>query len=161
MPEQVYGTSLISWETLEYPKHDRSARWYVIAGVIAVALLAYALLTASFPFAVIVLMTIIIIFLSHLREPERILVHVTTNGVLIGHRFYAYKEIRDFAIVYEPPRTKLLYLDFFSRWHPLTSVPLEDVDPNALRQALLPYVIEDLSRDSETLTDVLARLFKI
>ena len=161
MPEQSFGQTLISWETWEFPKHERSLRWYIIAGVIASALLLYAMLTASFPFALILLMTGIIIFLSHLHEPARITIYITTNGVLIGHHFYAYKEIENFSVVYDPPHAQLLYLDFYSRLHPLTSLPIEDTDPNEIRQALLPYAVENLARDSETLTDVLARLLKI
>ncbi|MEK9130679.1 MAG: hypothetical protein AAB429_01015 [Patescibacteria group bacterium] len=161
MPEQSFGKSLVSWETWEYPKHDRSLRWYIIAGIVGTALLLYAILTASFPFAVILLMIGIIIFLSHLHDPARVVVHVTTNGVLIGHHFYGYKEVENFSVVYNPPYSKVLYLDFVSRWHPLTSIPLEEVDPNILRESLMPYVIENLARDHETLNDVLARLLKI
>ncbi len=165
MEEQIqpptFGRALVSWETWEYPKHDRSPLWYLIAGVIAVLLILYALLTASFPFAVIILMTGIIIFLSHLHEPERIMIHVTTNGIIMGRHFYAYKEIRDFSVVYNPPQAKLLYLDFTGRLHPMTSIPLEEVNPNEVREALLPYAIENLQRDEETLTDVLARIFRI
>lgn len=159
--QPTFGRALVSWETWEYPKHDRSPLWYLIAGVIAVLLILFALFTGSFPFAVIILMTGIIIFLSHLREPERIMVHITSNGVIIGHHFYAYKEIRDFSIVYDLPQAKLLYLDFFGRLHPLMSIPLEEVNPNEVREALMPYAVENLQRDEETLTDVLARIFRI
>jgi hypothetical protein len=156
-----YGRSIISWDTWEGNKHDRSIWWYVIAGAIGVALLLYAILTASFPFAVIVLMVGIITLMSHLRDPEQITVHITTSGILVGRHFYGWKEIKNFSIVYNPPRVKLLYLDFQSRWIPLTSVPLDDMDPNEVRDAIKPYAVENLQRDEESLTDFLNRVYKL
>ena len=159
--QPMYGKPIISWETWEYPKHERSVRWYLIAGTVGAALLIYAILTASFPFAVVILMIGIISLLNHLRDPQRITIHVTTNGIVIGQHFYAYKEVKNFSIVYEPPQVKLLYLDFVSVFHPLISIPIEDVDPNELRSALMPYVLENLYRTEETLTDVLRRVYKL
>jgi len=156
-----FGKSLLTWETLEFTKHERSFVWYIISGAVGIALLIYAILTASFPFAVIILMTGIIMLMSELRNPEQIEIHITTNGVLVGRHFYAYKEIKDFSIVYEPPKIKLLYLDFSSRWLPLNSIPLNEVDPNEIREVLRPFVIENLERDQESLTDVLARMYKL
>ena len=163
MSEQptTYGTSVVRWETWEYPKYDRSRFWYMIAGAVGIGLLLFAIFTGSFLFAVFILMVGIIFFLSHLREPDRITVHVTTNGVLLGRHFYAFRELKDFAIVYQPPAVKILYLDFVNAFHPLTSIPIEDADPNAIREALMPYVLEDLDRTEETLTDMVARLYKL
>ena len=100
MSEQptTYGKSVVRWETWEYPKYDRSRFWYMIAGAVGIGLLLFAIFTGSFLFAVIILMVGIIFFLSHLREPDRITVHVTTNGVLLGRHFYAFRELKDFAI---------------------------------------------------------------
>ncbi len=156
-----YGKSIVSWETWEYPKYERTRFWYIAAGIVGIGLLIFAVLTGSFLFAVLIIMVGIIFFLSHLREPARIKIHVTTNGILIGRSFYGFHEIKDFAIVYRPPDVKLLYVDFVSVLHPLISVPLEDADPNNVRTSLIPYVMEDLERTDETLTDLISRLYKL
>ena len=58
-----YGTALVSWEVDEYPHHERSRRWYLIAGAISLALIIYAIMTANFLFALIILMVDIIFIL--------------------------------------------------------------------------------------------------
>jgi len=35
------------------------------------------------------------------------------------------------------------------------------VDPNAVRDSLLPYAFENLSREEEALTDMVKRLYKL
>jgi len=156
-----FGNPLVSWEVDEYEKHDRPVRWYIFVSVIAVGLIIYALFTANFLFAVIILMIGIISYLSGFREPRRLSISVTDNGLVVGKRFYPYKDIKNFSVIYEPPEVKVLYIDCHSVWHPLLSIPLEQVDPNDVREAMLPYLIENLERTEETLTDLISRVYKL
>ena len=71
------------------------------------------------------------------------------------------KDIKEFALLYEPPIVKTLYVDFNSFWRPMVSIQLEDVDPNLVRESLLPYAYENLEREDETLTDMLRRMYKL
>ncbi len=157
----VYGRLLLSWEVDEYPRHERSRTWYILASMIGVALIIYAIATANFLFAVIVLMLGVIMLLSTFQAPERIEVMITSTGFAVGGTFYDYKSVKDFSLVYHPPETKILYVGLDSLLHPLLSVPLEDVDPNAVRECLLPYCLENLHRTEEGLTDTLRRLYKL
>ena len=50
------GTPQLEWEVDEYPAHQRSKVWYILAAVVGVALIIYAVATANFLFAVIILM---------------------------------------------------------------------------------------------------------
>ncbi len=155
------GDELISWETWEFPQHERSKQWYVITAIISVGLIIYAIMTANFVFAIIILMMGVVMLINSLRKPERVRVYITTLGVVVGNEFHSYKEIKDFSIIYEPPDVKILYVDFVSRWHALISVPLEDVNPNDVRASLLPYAFENIEREEESLTDLVSRLYKL
>jgi hypothetical protein len=155
------GRHLLSWQVDEYPRATRSGRWYAAACVIGAALIIYAIASADFLFAVIVLMLGIIYLVSTFREPERVDVTLTDGGVVLGTTFYEYRDIKDFSLVYEPPAVKNLYLEFVSPWRPLLTIPLEETDPNVLRETLLPYCKEDLERTRETLTDAMRRVYKL
>ena len=50
------GTTFVEWEVDEYPRPERSHKWYILVGGAALLCLIYAVLTANFLFAVIVLM---------------------------------------------------------------------------------------------------------
>lgn len=155
------GAAIIGWETWEYPPVERSRRWYMIASAIGVFLLLYALLTANFVFAVIIIMFAVITLMRDLRKPERIAVYITTSGIVFGHDFYPYQDVRDFSIIYNPPEVKTLYVTFHGMLAPTLTVPLEEANPNDVRKALLPYAFENLNREREYLTDLISRLYKL
>jgi len=154
------GDEIVSWDTWDQPPHERSRTWYLVAGIVGVLLLIYAISSANFLFAIIVLMMGVIMLVNNLKHAEEVRVYVTELGILVGHEFYSFREIKDFSVVYDPPHTKLLYVDFVSVWKPLLTIPLEHADPNEIRDAILPYAFENLEREEETLTDLFRRLYK-
>ncbi len=155
------GEPIIGWEVDEFQQHQRAKGWYVLAAIVAVALIVYSIATANFLFAVIILMVGVITLLSTFTDPEKVDVVITTSGVIVGDMYYDYQSIKDFSLVYEPPDVKVLYLDFYSGWHPLISIPLEDIDPNIVRENLLPFCVENFDRSEEGLTDTIRRLYKL
>lgn len=152
---------LLAWEVPEFTKHDRSARWYVIAGVIALFLIVYALFTANFLFAIIVVMGGIIMFLTAQRDPEMVPFAITAGGIVIGEHFHPYYEFKNFAIIYEPPNVKRLYITSERRARPTFKISLEDMDPNLVREVMITFLPEDLERVEESLTESLARMYKL
>ena len=155
------GRVLLAWETWEFPPVERSTGWYVIAAAAGLGMLIYALLTANFVFALIIVMFAVILLMRDLKKPARIQVAITTDGIAFNNEFYPYGDIKDFSVIYEPPAVSSLYLDFNSRLSPMMSIPLEDADPNVVRAQLLPFIFENLDRDGESLTDALSRVYKL
>jgi hypothetical protein len=156
-----YGRGLVQWEIDEYPNHQRSRRWYIGMGSLGALMFIYAIFTANFLFAVILLMFAIITVISEYKTPDKVPVVITTTGLIVGDTYYEFQAIKTFAILYDPPEVKNLYLDFDSYLRPLLTVPLEEVDPNIVREILLPFIIEDVERDDETFGDILRRVYKL
>jgi hypothetical protein len=154
------GNALLSWESWDRPPMERSKTWYAIAGTIGVLLIAWSIWQENYLFAIIVVMTAVILLFGQLIPPNRISVHITDLGVVYGDTFYPFEDLRDFSIVYKPP-VKTLYISFYKSIRPMIAVPIEDADPNALREALLPYVFENLEREEELLTDTIRRVYKL
>jgi hypothetical protein len=161
-PDAIHaGRHRMGWETDEFVSHQRSRLWYVGMALLGAVLIVYAVATANFLFAVILLMGGIIMLVSSFSPPERVPIVITTLGIVVGDEFYEYKGIKDFSIAYQPPEVKLLYVAFHSVWLPLLAIPLEDEDPNAVRAILLDYVPENLGRTEERLTDTVKRMYKL
>ncbi|MBP9748971.1 hypothetical protein KBD18_02070 [Patescibacteria group bacterium] len=156
-----HGKIFLSWEVDEYPRYQRTVLWYVIAGLIGTAFLWYALATVNFLFALIVIIFAIVVLLSGTRESHRVRVALTEDGLEIGTRFHSWKDFQNFWLVYEPPGIKVLYLMPRSSFQPAFAVPLEDINPNAVRETLLAYIQEDMEREEEPLADALARMLKL
>jgi hypothetical protein len=156
------GLEIVSWEVPEFNKHERGRWWYALFGLIAVALIAYAVLSGNFLFAVIILIGGFVMILTDARHPRPVSVTVTTEGVVVGNRFYDYDEMRHFAIVYKPAfDLKRVYFEFKSPMKQRLSLALFDINPLYLREHLSKYLAEDLDRNEEPLSEFVSRLLKL
>lgn len=155
------GVPIMSWESWEFPLVERSKRWYILASFAGLFLILYAVFTANFIFGVIVLMFAVITLIQDLKKPNRVQVHITSKGLVFGDQFFAFADIRDFSLTYDPPTLNTLYVAFHGRLQPMLSIGLEELNPNDVRKTLLPYIFENLEREGESLTDVLRRVYKL
>lgn len=155
------GNAVFAWGVNEYEKHDRPKRWYVIAGIIGVALLLYAVISGNYLFALVVVLFGIILFLQDVQAPLEVSVALTDTGVIIGSKFYPFSEFKNYWIIYNPPEVKNLYLATNSLIKHRLQIPLLENDPRPIRDFLNQFVVEDLEQEEEPLSDRLGRLFKI
>lgn len=151
------GAVLHEWAVREYEEHPRSPYWYIVMIILGILLVAYGFFTGNFLFALIIILAGIIVFLQSYEEPIQIPFRITELGIIISNRFYSYSEFEHFAIVYHPPEVKTLYLDTKSFSKPLIRIPLQDQNPVAIRHTLQEFLLEDLEREEEPLSDRIAR----
>lgn len=157
-----YGDEIISWQVPEYDKHERSKSWYVIATIVGILLLIYSFWTANFLFAVIIIITSLVIVIHDGREPDMVNFNITDEGIIIGRKFHDYDEIKDFAIVYKPKQgVKNLYFEFKNSLKHRLSIPLQDMNPLPIRETLLKYLKEDLERTDQSTSEGIAKILKI
>ncbi|MFA5954842.1 MAG: hypothetical protein WC817_04915 [Patescibacteria group bacterium] len=150
-----------TWVVSEYPEYTRDRQWYIVASIVGIILVGLAIWYSNFLGAVLVLLTAVIVVARHTTETPTLAVRLQGDGISIGESFYPYSQMKSFWIVFEPPHTKTLYFDFQSAWRPRLPIPLEDADPFSVRQTLLQYLEEDLSREGEPTSDALSRLMRL
>lgn len=160
--QTLLDDEVITWEVPEYDKHERSRRWYLVAAAIGILLLAYAVFTKNYLFAGIIILGAAVVIMFDGKEPDKVRVGLTDEGVEIGKKFFDYDEIKNFSIVYKPKLgVKNLYFEFKNALKQRLSIPLLDRDPIFIRQKLLKYLMEDLERTDQPLSEGLAKLFKL
>jgi len=152
---------LISWSFPEFVVPERSRNWYIVAILIGVLFLLYAVLTANFLFGLIIIISALIMFLQAHKEAAQVEFAILENGVVVGDKFFDFKSLKNFYLIYEPPRIKNLYLEFDSWWRPRLTIPLEDINPVKVRQILLKFLSEDLTKQTEPLSEALNKKLKI
>ncbi|MBI2989849.1 MAG: hypothetical protein HYY51_01510 [Candidatus Magasanikbacteria bacterium] len=163
MPKSVHhsntltGEVLHEWTILEYEQHKRNVLWYTCMLVIGLALVAYALFTGNFLFALIIVLFSIILFLQSQQDPPRLPFRITELGIVINSRFYSYSELENFYIIYNPPEIKTLFFEPRSSARPRIRVPLGDQDPSEIRFTLREFLPEDTEREEEPFSDMFAR----
>lgn len=148
------------WEAPAFERHLRGPRWYLVIMLLTMGLVTYAVWTKNFLFAFIVLLAVILLLLAGSKTPETVLAQIGEQGVVWGGKLYLYDEIDSFAIIYQPPITKTLYLEIKSNVSPRLRIPLEAQDPLELRDFLKKFAREDLDLQNEHISDILARLLK-
>lgn len=153
------GDILLTWDVKEYEQHKRSAWWYAIAGVIAAALVVYAIIDSNFLFGVIIVFVALIVTIQALRRPDSLKVAVTTRGIIMEDQLYNYENLDSFWLHYDPPQLKELGVSFGSKWRPELSIPLENTNPLKIREVLGKHLREE-ERD-EPATTIIGRVLKL
>lgn len=155
------GNVVYEWWIEEYDKHEHSRRWYMVLGIILVAILAYALLSQNYLFALIVVLFGVIVYLHDMQTPMKVYFAITEVGLILGKKFYKFNELSNFWVIYNPPEVKNLYFTLSNVVKHRIQVPLLDYDPRPVRDYLKQYLTEDLEQEEEPLSERLARALKI
>jgi hypothetical protein len=153
------GDILHSWRAAEFEVYEKSGRWYIIAALFILALVAYALLTNSPIMAITFILLGIVGFIYSQKPPRSVTFAITTKGVLADKELYLYENIFSFWIFYEPMHTKTISLHTKASMLPFVHIPLGKEDPVALREMLLQN-IDEIKQDP-SLIDTLERVLHI
>ncbi len=180
---EAYGQPLLNWKIHEYPFYQRDKSWYWFFGAVAVVLLFLVLTpsaawpdvlakapllrnfffpTANYTFAILIVLIAVVVIMNGRIKALEVDFIITTEGVIIGHKFYDYDVFKEFSIIYKPAENlKLLYLESKSAFMPRLSIDLAASDPLTVRKILLDYLDEDLVRTDEANSDYFGRFFKL
>lgn len=159
--EIAKAQSLFVWEMPAHEYHPRTSRWYLIVSLIALASVIYGVWVNNYLFALIMLVSAVILILAGNDEPQRILVQIGHNGIVVDGEFVEYDKLADFSIIYHPPFTKMLYIERKLSFKPRLKLFLEDEDPMEIRDHLLKYLPENLALRDEHFSDIVGRLLRI
>jgi len=159
--EIANAQNVFVWETPEFEERPRSSYWYLVVSLVALGCVAYGVLTNNYLFALIIVVGAVILILAENEEPKDVLIQIGHNGVVVDGRFVEFDKINNFSIIYHPPYTKVLYLDYKYSFRSRIKLYLEDQDPIAIRSHLLNYLPENLNLRDEHLSDILGRLLRI
>ncbi len=159
--EIANSQDIFVWEMPEHEVRERTSKWYLVVSLIALASVLYGVLAHNYLFALIILICAVILILAGNQEPQKVLVQIGHNGVVVNGEFVEYDKFDHFAIIYHPPLTKVLYLERKLSFKPRIKLYLEDEDPIAIRNHLKRYVPENLELREEHISDIVGRLLRI
>ncbi|EKE10580.1 MAG: hypothetical protein ACD_15C00238G0001 [uncultured bacterium] len=136
------GKILFQWNAPEFEVYEKSARWYTIAGLFILAMVAYALYTNGPIMAITFILIGIVGYIYLQKDPRVITFSITTKGVIADKEMYLYENINSFWIFYDPPHTKTISLHTNASMLPFVHIPFRDEDPVKLRELLIKNVPE-------------------
>jgi len=158
--KHAFDHEVISWTAPLYAVHEKSRRWYIIAGIVTALLIAHAIYTEAWTFAVVILTTAYVYVYSHSSEPKQEKIIISEIGIKEGPHYYPYSSIKGFWIIYHPPFVKQLHLQTHRKMMSEIVIQLVDQDPVEVRNYLCGQIAEFEGKE-ETLVDLLARRLKL
>ena len=160
-PPGQYGRIWAEWLFDEYPEYQRNRAWYIWFFIIIAGFITIAILNDNPLFAVIIFMVGFIIFFQGRKQPNKIKFQITEDGIVLDDKIYEYNRLEKFWIIYEPKNeVKELFFDFKNSLRPEMSIPLYNMNPVKIREFLLKYLKEDLTKEHEGFSRGVRRILK-
>jgi hypothetical protein len=134
--------SRISWQVEEYSHREKTPDWYWALGVIAVAGAVTAIIYHNILFAILIILSSLILGYYASRKPEIMDVSINEDGIRIRDYMYSFEKITGFAIEEHFMGNKLL-IESSRAIVPILSIPLpENLDTEGLYELLITKIKE-------------------
>ena len=140
------------WRAPEFDKIEKNKSWFIIPGIIAIALGIIALLIDNILLLVLVLLGFFNFYIYAKKEPKIIKFKICEKGVEIDEKLYDFDSLRSFWIFYNPPTEKEISLRSKKTFFPYLKIQLGEQNPNEIRKYLLKFLPE--KRHKESLIDI-------
>ena len=125
---------LLTWWAYEYPLKERGSDWFWSLGILTLSLFVTAILLKNFLFAVLILISGVLLVLFSLRKPRVVTFEIFDNGILIEKHMYLFKDLDAFFIDQTHPEKLLLQSKRLLV--PILALPLENTDPHHVREIM-------------------------
>lgn len=155
------GDVILSWTFPEFEQHARSRAWYLGAFAIFVISVALSAFSRNYTFIALLVLFAFVILVRLRRQPPDVQFAIREEGLEVGQRFYTWKELKEFWILYQPPQVKKVYFHFTSAIRPALDIALMDQNPLKLRQVLSERLQENTEFEEEPAGDQITRYLKI
>lgn len=160
-PQEPRGDILMEWDFPEFVRHERSRGWYFVYAFVILALLVFCFFSKNYTFAMLIVLTTVVLLIRLRRAPLPVHFAIRDEGVEVGNNYYAWRELKEFSIIYRPPTIKKIYFMFKGSLRPELDISLEDQNPVQVRQYLSERLLEDTKREEEPIGDQITRALKI
>lgn len=148
----------VSWQAPEYEHYEKSADWFWAVAIITIGFLTLAFIFKNIILGVLIFMLGFVVMLYGAKKPRLAKFLINYRGLTINSKFFPYDNLKSFWLNYDPPEHKELLVISKKIFMPRLSIPLENTDPNKIREILIKYLEEKY--EEKALSDVLAKLFK-
>lgn len=150
---------LMDWKAQEFEVYEKSFWWYLVAAVLDIAIIAYALISNNPIMAITFILVGIVGYIYLEKDPRIIHFAITPDGIIAGNELYSYENIHSFWIFYDPPHTKTLSLHTKGSMLPFVHIPIDDQNPVQMHELLSEYIPE--IKQEQGLMDTFERVLRI
>lgn len=147
------------WRTQSFPTHQRHQWWFPIFALVTVGLFGLFMVAGEYLIGCIVVVAAYVLYELSNREPEKIVVKISDEGVEIGERIIGYGDLRRFWLI-ETSDHHILHLEPQARLGWPITIPYEPEDKLEIQEALRHHLDQD-HEAKEDLADRINRWLKL
>ncbi len=157
-PITLESKPVLSWTALARPRVERTKRWYVTAGVVACAVVAYALFTGAWTLAIVTVIAGAMYPLVHDHRPPSASIALHDSGILFNDDFVRWDQLAGFWFLTTPAYTELRFVPRAGGKR--MAIHTGTLDPANLRM-ILGQRLPELKHKRESLIDIFIRVCKL
>ncbi len=135
--------------------------WYAVSGAVVGLFLVFSYVTANLLFALIVLLTTLVIFIRHSLEAPMIDCTINRIGIKVGSKIYPFEHVRHFWIIERNGDRDVLYIEEKRGLRSIIPLPIYEHSSQSLREFLQKFVEEQPDRLFEPFWEWVGRRLKI
>ncbi len=139
MPPQ---RTVLRWNAYEHEHVPRGSDWYWALGIVAVSAALTSILFHNTLFALLILMAAGILGMLANVPPDLVRFEISDRGIRVGDTMHRFEEIISFWVEEEGRDRPLLLVDTVKLMSPNLIIPLENIDPHAVRSYLREHADE-------------------
>jgi len=160
LPKGAFDQAVLSWHSPQYLRFRRGIVWYLLAGLINLSLLAYAIWAGVWTMALVFALLPVVFLVEHRNKPEVVEAVISQFGIKFGVIQTPFSDIKSFWILHDPPHVDELHILTNQRWNPEITIPLVGTDPTVVRQYLVTQIPEWEGR-KQSFVDTIVRILKL
>ena len=141
-------SSIYSYQSPEFDKYEKTPTWYILAGIIGIILLSYAIIEQSPMMFVVILLTLVVTLLISNKDPQIITIDITTSGITLDKkRIFQYQDIESFGVF---KRGEIQFISLYMAEGLLshTRIPVGKEDPEEIAEILSQYIPREDGKES-------------
>ncbi len=143
------------WQAKEFEPHPHQKSLSIFFLGAAAVFFVFSALSGNFSGAVISILAGFVLYVFSQKQPQNLTFQVTPKGIRIGEELYDYETLDSFWIFYDPPEIKEVVIKTHAYLTPKLHLPLENEDPNEIREILQKYLPEE--KQNHSIIDNIAR----
>lgn len=141
---------IIRWEAPEFHYREKSADWYWILGIIVVVGMLIAIVANNIIFAILIGVGGFVFGVFAGKHPDTLNCELTGKGVRVDHTLYPYSSIDTFWVHGSEEEHPRLLMTLKNQFSMQVIIPIDNIDPDVVREHMLEYVHEMEQQESFT-----------
>jgi len=153
------NNALMHWQAPEHEIVEKDKKWYLYAGLVLSAIVAFAIYSNSPVMAITFILIGVVGYIFLNKEPRIVDFAITQDGIIASRDIYEFDNMHSFWIFYEPGQKKVISLHMKNKIMPHVHIPVHDEDPVEIRKILMEYIPE--IKQEQSPIDIFERLLGI